>query len=1374
MNPEAWLVSARTGGLPEPGRDRWQPLRVGVVNLWEYDEADFWYADGRLVLRGGNGAGKTKLLELTTLMLLRGEIHPSVLDPFGSQHRTMKFNLLPTGEEDDPRPATDSGLGYAWAEYGRLDTDGTARYLVCGMGAAARRGSGTEKVRRWMFLTGRRPGPELVLAPPAGPLEEKDLRKEPGVRVFENGDTYRAALGGELFGLDKAGYDNLTELLKQLRRPKLGERLNPRELESTLRDALPRLATGEVEQLVEGWDRLEELRTGVQRLQNAAAEVARFTRRYWLPWARVVVRRRSDDVAAATTKLDRTTRRRKEAEEKLEVVQRKVEEQKVELARTKRTRDDKWAELRQLFDSSAYKDAVAASVNAKALADRAEAAERAARDARRAADRQAKRLAGVDDVLAEARRKHEEAEREVGRRGDSVLEAARAAGADVVRLVEARDVDGLHAAHGARADRFANAARLHREWKAADRRLEESGRTLKSRRDGVVRLEGQVERGDDDVDRAVEALTAALGSWAAALTAAPCTPEQLVSWHALVPAVAEGRSPKLSAALNEHAKRTERRSLEHRTRLETERESLEKQSDEIRARIEGMRATVDRPPDAPVSWARRERPATGGAPLWACVQPRDGAGLDGAPLARLEAALAASGMLDAWLTPDGRLITEAETVLTAGPAVRPNLLTVLEPTPAGDMTHDRIAAVLAGIGWSTSGEDASADVWLAMDGRWRVGALTGFAVPAQPASYLGATARSAARLRTIRRLEGELALLSGTLDEKRSAIDATDAVLRRLAEESWDAEPEHHLIGAVHRVEAIRPHLVQARADLEAVERRHGELTAESDRARAAAAGYAAEHDFPLDRLESVGAALSGLLGAVRDYAAELKIFHERLNRLTEAETDAAAARDDAVQARADAEEAGDAARAAEIAATTAQEQLTVSHQEQLDRRAELEKLVESLDKGISRLDGELTDLRLMENDACRVLGDHTRARSEAEEHRTLAVAAWWRAADTGLVAPLGVSVPDTRNVDSTLAAARIVRREIDPGAADAAAQERAWRRCHAQLQQSRLDLLPKRDAKVHDEDELPRCVVLADPAEGWVAPDIAEASLGRQVAEMESKFKDEQQRALTKLLGSAFIEHLKDRLDYTESVFTRINECLVQHPTRQGHTLQLVWRAHPEDPEAGQVVEALQQGYELLTSAQQDMVRDFLRRKVEAARAEAADKGLAEWQDHLALALDYRRWLRIQVEFKAGPGGRWRPFDAARHGAKSGGEKVVLLSQPLFAAAVVAYDAAGAAAPRQIWLDEAMTGVDDEVKARFMGLTVELDLDVMITAHDEWCRYATVPAAAVYDLARHKHLPGVDALPHLWCGGEWTVLDRTEPARHTVSAGSDDEGAMF
>lgn len=1376
MNPETWLASARTGGLPEPGRDRWQPLRVGVVNLWEYDDAEFWYADGRLVLRGGNGAGKTKLLELTTLMLLRGEILPSVLDPFGSQHRTMKFNLLPTGEEDDPRPMADSGLGYAWAEYGRLDGDDRPHYLVCGMGASARRGSGTEKVKRWMFVTARRPGADLVLAPAAGPLQEKELRKERGVRVYDSGETYRAVLGAELFGLDKAGYDNLTELLKQLRRPKLGERLNPRELESTLRDALPRLAAEEVEQLVEGWDRLEELRESVERLEGAATEVARFNRRAWKPWARLVVRRRSDELAAAVTRFDRTTRERRKAENQLETVQREVGTTGGEHDRTKKNLAGKRTELLQFVESSAYQDAVTATAKAESLAREAGQKQRAADKAQGTAAEKARRLGEREAELAEARAKHDKAEETTGKRGGLVSAVAGRAGLDITELVTARDLNGVFAAHGARTERLGHLTGLHNTWQAAERRAEESARILEVREKAVRTITADTEEATRRVQSMSDALAEALTGWAARLRVAPCTDRQLGSWHAVIPAVASSRTPRLSDALRLHLDETATRLRDDRATLKADGDRLEQVRDDVERRLELIRGDVEQPPDSPVLWARRERPAVGGAPFWACVRPRDGAGLDGEPLARLEAALAASGILDAWLTPDGTLVNASETVVTAGPPMEHNLLAALEPTPAQDVPHDRIAAVLGGIGWYPARPDEPADPWLTADGHWRVGALTGFAEPVQPASYLGATARRQARERAIRRLETELAGHQREIEKIAGAIGEIDAALSRLAKEAWPPEPERDLIESVFNAEALQKQLDQAENDHTLAEDSHRARTTERDQARADAATYAADHGFPLDGLETVRKALDDLRGEIVRFEADLRLLRERQEQVEKAEAEHRRAEEEAEQARAEAEEASAAAYKAAIAAETAREILTTGHREQLRRRDDLESAVNALEADVDRLDEELGSLKLRELEARNVLERHEEQRATAERGRDQAVAAWWQAVDLGLAESLGVDVPENRGVDATVASARAVRRDIDPGTADAAAEERAWRRCFEQLQLLRQQLLTKRDAKVWEDDDgdLPRVVVLADPAEGWVPPDEAERTLGRQVTDLQNRFNAEQQRVLTKLLGSAFIEHLKDRLDYTESVFTRINACLAKHTTRQGHALQLVWRADPEDPEAGRVVEALRQGYEHLAPALQDMVRDFLRRKIEAARDEAAEKGLAEWKDHLALALDYRRWIRIKVEFKAGPGGRWRPFDAARHGAKSGGEKVVLLSQPLFAAAVVAYDAAGHAAPRQIWLDEAMTGVDDEVKARFMGLIVELDLDVMLTAHDEWCRYATVPAVAVYDLARHRHLPGVDALPHLWCGGEWALLEETRSARPLTADPLAEEGTLF
>ena len=50
--------------LPVPQKSRWQPLRGGLLNLYFYDHEVFEYEDGRLLLRGNNGSGKSRVLAL--------------------------------------------------------------------------------------------------------------------------------------------------------------------------------------------------------------------------------------------------------------------------------------------------------------------------------------------------------------------------------------------------------------------------------------------------------------------------------------------------------------------------------------------------------------------------------------------------------------------------------------------------------------------------------------------------------------------------------------------------------------------------------------------------------------------------------------------------------------------------------------------------------------------------------------------------------------------------------------------------------------------------------------------------------------------------------------------------------------------------------------------------------------------------------------------------------------------------------------------------------------------------------------------------------------------------------------------------------------
>ena len=42
---------------------RWQAHRAGLVNFWYYDDEVFQFADGKLLLRGANGSGKSVTMQ---------------------------------------------------------------------------------------------------------------------------------------------------------------------------------------------------------------------------------------------------------------------------------------------------------------------------------------------------------------------------------------------------------------------------------------------------------------------------------------------------------------------------------------------------------------------------------------------------------------------------------------------------------------------------------------------------------------------------------------------------------------------------------------------------------------------------------------------------------------------------------------------------------------------------------------------------------------------------------------------------------------------------------------------------------------------------------------------------------------------------------------------------------------------------------------------------------------------------------------------------------------------------------------------------------------------------------------------------------------
>jgi len=75
--PAEFAALSERPALPIPTRQRWQPLRLGLVELFHYDSEEFWFRDGHLLLRGNNGTGKSKVLSLTLPFLLDAQLKSS-------------------------------------------------------------------------------------------------------------------------------------------------------------------------------------------------------------------------------------------------------------------------------------------------------------------------------------------------------------------------------------------------------------------------------------------------------------------------------------------------------------------------------------------------------------------------------------------------------------------------------------------------------------------------------------------------------------------------------------------------------------------------------------------------------------------------------------------------------------------------------------------------------------------------------------------------------------------------------------------------------------------------------------------------------------------------------------------------------------------------------------------------------------------------------------------------------------------------------------------------------------------------------------------------------------------------------------------------
>ena len=1399
-NLTAWCSAATDADLPTPTRSRWQQLRAGVVNLWEYDVAEYWFADGRAQLAGGNQSGKSTLMALTTLILLTGDLERRALDTFGKEHKAFRYYLEPSGDDEDRRDtSSNANRGWAWLEFGRMTATGPEYYTLA-LYAEAKRGT-SHLPRDWVIATGPRVRGGLDLHVGQAVTPAKMFKDMPGVRTWTNGSVYSSKVAGELFGFaDTERLDTLTAMLRVLRLPHLGQQLNPDFFTRQMRQALPAVDSVAITTLADGWDQLDRLAEDRDAAEAALKALRIFITSAYNPWVDTVLRSRADALSAAVTRFDDVTRKAGEAERARDEHARNSAALTAEITRLEKSRDAADIARDTLLASKAVQDAQGLEAQIAALT--ADVARTAAEVRDRRVD---SGLAGDDadraeGLLAAAGGELETATASQARLLTGLLTQLKNLGLpdDTADWLTRSDLDRVTTAVTHRrsvlrtlGDLLSKAAAADREFATADAQhtaagqdVEATGAALRERQDTWTMVSQNLA---DDVERWATEAAGALAEATDPDGVAPTAPAPgaRAGWvaQAIAAAAAGSRSSTLPALIDREWRDPATFALTGiAARHSAAAQTADNAAEAADAEADIIAEQSDDAPPPPVGWTRRTRPSAGpdGAPLWRLLDPV----IEGADLDALEAALAASGILDTWVSVDGRWLADRDgddAVATLGELPVTLTSTLADVCTVADDAGP-LARTVAAIATQIAVVDPRAElptghpVSVSLDGRWANGHAQGRAGRSSGgAALLGAAARVAARARKIHELRQQATEHRATAVVARNRAQHADDLAVLVHAQAGARPDESALLAAASDVRAAESEEQRAQRRLGKAQSALTDAETRAASSSLAVVTHANTHRLPPDQpsASALGELLDTFSTAVTPYAsaaANASGLRREVGTLTRAHAEALSRLSHA-QGR---------VGAAETADTNAKLALkTATHALDADVRALLDQVKDAREKSERcRHDYEAAlkrtgDLASKLAKAQAALDTEAQLRSSAEAERTSALAAFLVPVRAGLTAARGFDDLAEANLTRGLELARGVRARLTPrnwpDSADARliAERKAWTTVTTKVAETRalletaggrtltvVDAAAGQDKGVDDReltgDVLPFVTVTVDAAGAALTPWQAAARLGEQVTELSDSHDTKLAEVLTELLSSTFVNHLRGRALLVDGLLSTINTVLGAHPTGANATvLRLRHQAPPDGESAYAVVRTLIGGF-LDDPSVNATLRDFLHGQVRLAqeRGKAAN---SDWKDELVELLDYRLWFDVVADSKV-TGGSWRPLTREKHDVDSGGGKAVTLLQPLLATLVALYNE-DPCAPRPVWLDEAFAGVDGSNRAMMLDLFTEFDLDFLMAGPGAIVASASVPAAAIWSVNRAPApLAGVDLSLTLWTGQDRTT----------------------
>mgnify|MGYP000850272650 FL=1 len=1349
--------------------DKWVINRIGLVNFWFYDEEEFHFSGGRLLLRGSNGSGKSVTMQSFIPLLLDGNKSPERLDPFGSRARRLENYVLP--EEDRDR---EENTGYLYMEFKK---ESAGNYLTIGMGLRARR---NKPMQFWGFsiTDGRRIGVDFQLYKDIGekiPLTKTELRNrlENGGEVTEYQKEYMEMVNKLLFGFESLEeYDELIKLLIQLRTPKLSKEFKPSVIYEIMENSLQPLSDEDLRPMSEAIENMDTISEQLEMLKNsrdAAVKVEKEYDRY----NEFILFEKAKSYETSHKLLDDLYKREKLFE--LEINE--LTDRLYQLGNEQQQLIAEKEKLEHKKEQLEKHDSYLAKKELEKVIDELENLSEAIKQKEKAKEKKNDAIRINGDGLNREQDALSLTEKEIYAQLDKLDELAYEVFFHEQGFMSAELKEKLEEPYSF--DYIKDQTRLYREKiKSTLKALDEEQNCVKEYDESLKKLD-EARKDKDTAARSLEKYENLFQE----------TREEFIEtvhkWdngntflklkRLMQPLSRDVQQYGRVTGYNEiisHAHTAYRETEEgmelNRRRVASEKEKLAEEKNKIKIELEEWKSIKDPEPEREEKVRKnREHLKENGIPHIPFYMAVDFA--DHVPeqiKGRLEEALNDMGILDALIVSSkhGDKVFCGETGL-ADKYLNPNpqfmahtLSELLKPVQCIEegITCEEIDNILKSILLDPDTEKT----YLDESGHYRIGLIEGCTSDMTVPKFIGAEARKRFRLENINRLEKELS-------QKEEEIEIIDVELNRIIHDLEALKQEFQkfprgddLEESYRMVKDEEYRLENCIKDLE----EKGQLAEVSfqklKKAKELVIEAAGKCEIPL-KLQSYREADDGL-DKYRNMLGDLIIQHNkyiniiyRLINLRDQQEELLHDLDDILYDLGSFKRRQENLTAQKVNYENTLKEL--GHEEierEIDNCIRRYREVDRLIPEKATLGGKLnTELENRNKDLEQIKQDIIVKEELNRYHEQTFLQEYkmgYVTSDTG-------STP-YNNCRTVLKELKQYENEQRTREEFAVKLQEVYNNGQQFLLEYNVSMQYLFEEKRNDNPEINRVVTSRRRLELTARLEGRESDfytlmeyIDQSIEQNEKLLLEEDRHLFEDILINTVGKKIRARIYHSERWIGKINTLMQSMNTSSGLSFSLSWRNKTAENEeqmgTRELVELLKSDAALLDDSSMMSLTTHFRSKIKQARTKMSDEGQRQ-NFHLIMKeiLDYRKWFEFQLYFKK-TGENRRELTNNAFFIFSGGEKAMAMYAPLFSAVYARYENARNDCPRMISLDEAFAGVDDINILDMFRLLEELKLNFIINSQNLWGDYETVPSLSICELLRPNNADFVTVIRYHWNG---------------------------